>query len=49
MHSQDILKFIKLIFNEYKVVGMGRAETIIRTNQLVGYQSTSRRQYYEIG
>ena len=26
-----------------------RAETIIRTNRLVGYQSTSRRQYYEIG
>ena len=26
-----------------------RAETIIRTNQLVGYQSTSRCQYYEIG
>ena len=25
------------------------AETIIRTNRLVGYQSTSRRQYYEIG
>ena len=26
-----------------------RAETIIRTNHLVGYQSTSQRQYYEIG
>ena len=26
-----------------------RAETIIRTNRLVGYQSSSRRQYYEIG
>ena len=25
-----------------------RAETIIRTNRLVGYQSTSRRQYYKI-
>ena len=25
-----------------------RAETIIRTNRLVGYQSTSRRQYDEI-
>ena len=25
-----------------------RAETIIRTNRLVGYQSTSRRQYCEI-
>ena len=27
----------------------GRAETIIRTNRLVGYQSTGQRQYYEIG
>ena len=27
----------------------GSAETIIRTNRLVGYQSTSRHQYYEIG
>ena len=26
-----------------------RAESHIRTNRLVGYQSTSRRQYYEIG
>ena len=28
---------------------VSRAETIIRTNRLVGYQSASRRQFYEIG
>ena len=28
---------------------IGRAETIIHTNRLLGYQSTSRRQYCEIG
>ena len=28
--------------------GVGRAEMIIRTSRLVGYQSTSRRQCYEV-
>ena len=36
-------------FSVYMACVSIRAETIIRTNRLVGYQSTSQCQYYEIG
>ena len=49
----DTLEIIMLKSNLYHFchfcTDWFRAETIIRTNRLVGYQSTSRRQYYEIG
>ena len=38
-----------LKFRLPKLYRNNKAETIIRTSRLVGYQSTSRRQCYEVG